>query len=206
MDKVLKWVEENPVPSVLIGGVVVLGLLWMFGFFSATPAAASNTGQTNLAAAYYAAEAAQATAGTQLQLATVQATNQTAQVTAQANAAEAIAATQANMYTTLGGQSVTSNQTLYNDELLTAQTNANDAVQENQTNAYYNNLNTTANANATILSSAFNTIVPQALSQSGYFSGNIPGFGSLQVANTTATPNQLAAVGYTPAQIAAIYG
>jgi hypothetical protein len=206
-NEVIEWVEKNPVPAFVVGGVVVLGVMWFMGVFS-SPAASSNGGQTNMAAAYYAAEAAQAQAGAQIQLATVQATNQTAQVTANANAAEAIAATEANMQTTLGGQTLTGQQTLYNDELLSAQTSANDAVQSSNINAANTLAVTNSNNWANEFLAALNGVIPQEVAQTGAASVTLPGLGNFQVGPTAGAPNinQAIAAGYTPAQALALYG
>jgi hypothetical protein len=144
MQEITSWIEDHPYAT---GGIVIVGglaLLWLFGFFGSSSTASADTSGNNLAAAYYSAEAAQATAGTQLQMATVAYGNQTAQVQAQANAAEAIASTQANMYTTLGSQTSSTAQLMYNDQLLSSQTNANDALNAANTNANYQYLTSVA--------------------------------------------------------------
>jgi hypothetical protein len=77
----------------LTGGAIVvggLGILWIFGFFDKSAAASADTGQTNMAAAYYAAEAAQAAAGAQIQGISLQTTAATAQTKIAADAAVAI--------------------------------------------------------------------------------------------------------------------
>jgi hypothetical protein len=202
-NEIIAWIEKNPVPSIAIGAVVVIGGMYLLGYF--TPAQSSSGGSQNLAAAYYAAEAATATAGTQLQMETVRDTNQTAQVTAQANAAQAIASTEANMYTTLGGQTAGTATTLYNDELLSSQTNANDAMQTANVNADYAYRTSLAGTNAGILQSAFNTIIPQELALSGGGAGfSLPGVGTIWTQGGAVSPSVLAAQGYTPDQIASI--
>lgn len=100
MDPV-KWAEAHPVETALIifgGG---LAILYVFGAFGSGSTAATGSG--NLAAAYYAAEAAQTTAGTDLQLATVQANAATDQAQIQANGAVAIANAQTTAATNVAG-------------------------------------------------------------------------------------------------------
>jgi predicted small secreted protein len=89
LTEVGEWMGKHPYitgGSIVVGG---LGILWLFGFFN-KPAAASDTGQTNMAAAYYAAEAAQAAAGAQIQSISLQTTAATAQTKIAADAAVAI--------------------------------------------------------------------------------------------------------------------
>lgn len=96
IDKAAIWIEKNPGLAIVIGLTGTLAILWLLGFFS-TPAAAGaggDTGQTNMAAAYYAAEAQQAVVGGQIQMAHEAATSQTAQAATAANAAVAINAAQ----------------------------------------------------------------------------------------------------------------
>lgn len=87
-DEILGWAEKHPYAT---GGVVLgagLLALWYLGYFSGS--GSSDSGQ-NLAAAYYGAESAQALAGNQVQLATVQADAATNIAKTQADAATAIA-------------------------------------------------------------------------------------------------------------------
>lgn len=139
MNDVLHWAEEHPwLAGGLTLGVVFL-LLWLLGFFSSSSSASSGT--NNLAAAYYNAEAAQTTAATQLQMATVMYGNQTAQTQIQANAAQAIAATQYGAATTINGQNATAATTISNtgnnDQLLATINSNNDALSAANTAASY---------------------------------------------------------------------
>lgn len=190
MDAV-KWAEDNPVATggiILIGG---LGLLWLLGFFSSTSSTSgSNDAQTNMAAAYYAAEAAQTTAGTQLQIATDTNQAQTAQVGLQTAAAVAI--NQANQ------DSATTIQTTQANDALAASNNANafayqTAVSGNQANE---------------IMSALQTVVPTELAYGqGQANFYLPGVGTFNSGvATTNTPNTLAAQGFSAAQIAAMFG
>lgn len=138
---VTSWASKHPYAT---GGIVFgvgLVLLWWFGFFSSSSggAAGASSGDTNMAAAYYGAEAAQLTAGTQLQLATVQAGAATAQTQLQADAAvkiqnsqdttaAAIAATQFGSASTINGQNTAAAEAI-------AHTNANAAVDMQHTTA-----------------------------------------------------------------------
>src|SRR5690242_283955 len=92
------WVEANPGKSILIGGGLVILILWLFGAFSKAPA--DNT-STSLASAYYAAEAQQAVVGGQIQMANIGATADTAKTLISANAAQAINQQNATAATTI---------------------------------------------------------------------------------------------------------
>jgi hypothetical protein len=108
MERYIKWIEEHPGESVLIGGGGVLFLLWLFGYFSA-PAA---SGASNLASAYYAAEAQQATVAGQIQMANITSAAQTAQTGLNDQTAQAIAITNAGAATTINGQNANAAQTI----------------------------------------------------------------------------------------------
>jgi len=109
--EVMHWVEAHPGESILIGGGVVIALLWLFGAFSKSAPAADTSGQS-LAAAYYAAEAQQAVVGGQIQMANISATASTAQALIGANAAQAINATNATAATTLNQQNASAATTI----------------------------------------------------------------------------------------------
>lgn len=215
MDDMLKWVEEHPALAAVIGVGGVFILLWLFGFFSSSSQASGNSGQSNLAAAYYAAEAAQTTAGTQLNIATEndQAQVQLAQL--QANAATGIAQTQADMYTTINGQNVgsanTINQNYTNltalqaqDALLTTVNNNQTAVSENQTNQAYALQTQTVNNQANEYLDAVNNIAVPEIAMYGSAQFNTVGPGGVQqftVAPQTWTPSTAAMAGFNPAAL-----
>jgi hypothetical protein len=102
MQDALHWVEEHPALAAVIGVGGVFILLWLLGFFSSTKS--SDSGSSNLASAYYAAEAAQAKIGGDIQLASITTAAQTRQNADNANAAVAIANTQAGAAVTINGQ------------------------------------------------------------------------------------------------------
>lgn len=209
MDNVLEWVEKNPWLAAIIGIGGVLIIMWLLGFFSSSSSSTSSSNQgTNLAAAYYNAEAAQTTAGTQLQMATEYYTNQTAQAQIQANGAEAIASTQAGMYTTLGQQNASTTTALGNDQLLASENSNDDALNASNTAAMYGYQTANAGYNASIWNTAMGTVIPQELALSGGY-GNfaLPGYGAATV-NTGVgiTPNILESQGFTPTGAAQLYG
>jgi hypothetical protein len=197
MENVLHWAEEHPW---LAGGIslgIVLLVLWLLGFFSSSSTSqTSDTGQSNLAAAYYAAEAAQTTAATQLQMATVQYGAQTAIDAQDDNAAVAIAGTQANMYSTLGQQNASTETALGNDQLL-ASDNANDDALQASNTAYADEL--TADQQSIYGAetvAAINSILPAEFAAGGGTVG-LGAAGSLQVTGTTPSPAELLAAGYS---------
>jgi hypothetical protein len=169
MDEVLEWVEKNPVPSALIGGVVVLGLLWLFGFFTPKAAPASNnTGAANMAAAYYAAEQAQTVAGTQVQLATENDAAATAQTQLQTQAATAIAATNANAANYQAEVAGLVQQNINYQNANVAIQNAQIAATSGDLNAYYNLTASNAQSQAAAFLGYANSPLAQELINAGY--------------------------------------
>jgi hypothetical protein len=213
MGDIGKMIEKHPLATgaIVFGGGLVL--LWALGYLGGGSASSAASGTTNLAAAYYAAEAAQTTAGTQLQIATVAANSQDAIATTQANAAVAINGAQQDALTTLGGQSLTGAQTLYNDNLISSTTSANDTAQTAISQSAYDLDTANANNSAAEYLAALNGIVPQLISQ-GYGAGIVlPGIGALSAGaaapNTNpavSSPAQAATLGYSAAQIEAMFG
>jgi hypothetical protein len=205
---VTKYASDHPVQAIMVGAIVVIGVLWLFGAFTAKPAASSEgAGSANMAAAYYAAEAQQAVVGGQIQMATIGAARDTAiaGLTAdaavktthiQANAATTINQQNADATTTLGGQAL--NATLSNNATawsISANNNAT-AMQINDTNNM-----------SSRLSDYFHTVLPQEFAA---FAGRglstfIPGIGNLELWGG-GSPNEAAAAGFTPAQIATKFG
>jgi hypothetical protein len=108
--EITSWVEAHPGESIVIGGGGVIFLLWIFGAFGSGKS--SDSGASNMAAAYYAAEAQQAVVGGQIQVATIGAARDTAVAGIQANAATAI--NSANDYTaiTVNGQNASEATTI----------------------------------------------------------------------------------------------
>ena len=95
--------------TIVVGG---LGLLWLFGFFSASPRQSADAGTQNMAAAYYAAEAAQAAAGAQIQSISLQTTAATAQTKIAADAATAINNANTGASVLINGQNTGSANTI----------------------------------------------------------------------------------------------
>jgi hypothetical protein len=192
------WVEANPGKSILIGGGLVIFLLWIFGAFSKS--SAGDGGQSSLAAAYYAAEAQQAVVGGQIQMANISANASTAQELIKANAAQAINATNATAATTINSQQgnvlmdVSSKQ-------LTLGLNNNATLLAGQQN---NNATALEALKAGIAGqetiTALNTVIPQEIAVTGGF-GNfyLPGGQTLSV-NTGASfsPDWYKAQGFAP--------
>lgn len=192
--KIVQFAEEHPWEA---GGIVFAGgliLLWLLGFFSKAPAA-SGGGNAGLAQAYYAAEAAQTVAGTQLQIAQANGVAQTAQAQIAADAAVKI-----NGQNTAAATAIT-------------QTNATAATDISATNAKaatdINGQNTSAGLSAALASDYSNLlsiIVPQEMAMNGGSAAvSIPFFGGGNVAvsaGLTTGPNTLAEMGFDPSQIA----
>lgn len=205
------WIEEHPYAT---GGIVFGGglvLLWMFGYIGGG-SGDGNSGSSNLAAAYYGAEAAQTTAGTQLQMATVQANAQQGIATTQANAAVALGHIQADMQTTLGQQTANVANTQTVNDTIVANHSADDALATVNSNNYFANLTATTHDNTSVALAALNGIIPQALYYGGASGagGYVPGLGSFAIGSGSGAaggnPNVLRAAGYTPSQINAIVG
>lgn len=223
----LVWAEDHPyaTAAIVIGGG--LALLWMFGFFGSSNTGAS-TATTNLASAYYAAEAAQATAGTNLNIVQDQTQAQTAQVAAQANAAVAINQANATAAQNISASqygavvqetglttaaATTQAQAMYGAQVQqaaygaqTAQVQANDALAQANANSAYAYNTTVANNQANEFLTYLNNILPGELALTGgRVTAILPG-GTLQFGGSTAGPSAYAAEGYSPTQIARIFG
>lgn len=209
MEGVYEWAKQHPWAAGLLTLGAIFILLWLLGFFGGSSSATTSSNSNNLAAAYYNAEAAQTTAGTQLQMATEYYTNQTAQDQIQANAAQGIAQTQANMYTTIGGQNAGVETALGNDQLLASNNANNDALAATQATAYFNNQAATTAANASEVNTLLGSgIIPQELNYSGGVAAfSLPGAGTLNF-TTGAIPNinDLLTMGYSPAEANQIAG
>lgn len=96
------WVEDHPILTAVLGITGLLIILWLLGVFSSSKA--SEGGQSNMAAAYYAAEAAQAAAGAQIQTTQIQATAATSIAARNAQMQEALGAISAGAATTINAQ------------------------------------------------------------------------------------------------------
>jgi hypothetical protein len=214
MGEIGDMIKKHPLATgaIVFGGGLVL--LWAFGYLGGSSSSSSSaaSGTNNLAAAYYAAEAAQTTAGTQLQIAQVAGNTQEALATTQANAAVAINGAQQDALTTLGGQSATTAQTAYNDNLVSSTTSANDAAYEAVTGSN-NALETTfANNQTSEVLAALNGIIPQQLAMGAGADYNLPGFGTISAGahvpsvGPLSGPTQAASLGFTPAEIQAMFG
>lgn len=170
MEHIWEWAKRNP----WIAGIAVFGvgliILWALGYLGGGSSASANQGQQseaqtqqNLAAAYYAAEAAQATAGTQLQLAQVNDTAAVNIANAQDSAYVAIdsadntaATSQAGIYAGLGvteaNDQLTGQQAQYSSEL--AQIQAESAAQQAEYSGYYGAQESLGNAYIDYLNNA----------------------------------------------------
>ena len=198
--EVTGWVEQHPTESIVIGAGGLIAVLWLLGFFSSAPAA-SNSGASNLASAYYAAEAQQAVVGGQIQMATIQTAGATAQNAANANAAVAINKAQTKAATVINGQNASTTAALGNDSLLAAYSNNATALatvqSNNATAATINQSNNTAGIFQTILG----TLMPAEIAQTGgYGAINVPGLGGFSTLATIPNLNQLMAGGLTHAE------
>ena len=232
------WVTDHPTESIVIGLGGLLVVLWALGVFKGGAASSASAGASNLAGAYYAAEAQQAVVSGQIQAATIGAAAATAQSAASDNAAVAINAANANAATIINGQNtgasvaindssnnaavainaannINTEQLGYygyltsavgsNNALLATYSNNDTAVKTNAANNSAYEYVTTSNNNAQALHDAMQTIVPQELAATGGY-GNFYLPGGLFSVNTGAptSPDALAGLGYTPAQIAGI--
>jgi hypothetical protein len=226
MHEVGTWIEDHKTESIVIGAGGVIVLLWLLGYFSSS--SSGDSGASNLASAYYAAEAQQAVVGGQIQMATVNDAAQTAQVGLQANAAVAINAAQTGAAVTINGQNTSTAATINqsNNDALTAQTGivSNNQLQATYSNNAYayatavSNNNTaiatnTANNNTSLLSTYINSVMAPELAyqaKAGVISpdagGVIPGIGAISVSQTAGSPGQLKAVGFSTSQIRDIWG
>lgn len=175
MERFVKWVEAHPGESIVFGGVGVLVLLWLLGYFSSDT---SNAGASNLAAAYYAAEANQAVVGGQIQMANINATAATAQTGIQANAAVAINAANAGAATTINGQNVGGALGISGNDLSATYSN-NQAAQNIVASNNATQLTLDAQNNqASEVNGAINTVIPAEIAATGSIGGfALPGFG-----------------------------
>lgn len=196
------WAEQHPymTAAIVFGGG--LAVLYMLGYLGGGSGSAQS-GAANMAAAYYAAEAQQAVAGTQLNMATVQANAQTQGQQIQANAALGIA--QSN-----DAASVAIATHMYDS----ANVQANDAAAVAGVQAGYNYQTALAGLQAGEMTTAMNTFIPQELALSGGaaafvlpgIGGQAPQVGAINVTGAPYTPAGYAQAGYTPQQIKAIFG
>ena len=160
-----------------------------------------------MAAAYYAAEAAQTTAGSNLQLATVQATNQTAQTQIAATAATSINAANDTAAVTMNASQYGAAQTIG-----LAQTAASVSQSNNATTASIASSNAAASAAAAAAQASqahdaamlASTLIPTEQAATGG-SGGLSAFGFNIVAAAPVTPNAGLAAGFTSAQLNQAY-
>lgn len=188
MDDITGWAEDHPVAlgaGIFVGGLVLLYLLGYIGGGSSSSTSSSSASNSSLAQAYYAAEAAQTVAGTQLQLGQTAAAAQTAQTQIQANAAQAINAA--------------------NDAAAVATTQSNNqAATEITASQVQGATNIAANQNATQLIAALAPL--EAPYTHGNVSLSMP-FAGTNGINFSAyqggieAPNTLASQGWSPAEI-----
>lgn len=209
----IEWAKEHPYATgaIVFGGGLVL--LWALGYLGGGSSSA-NSGQTNMAAAYYAAEAAQATAGTQLNIAQTQADAAVKIQQIQGDSAVSINAANATASTTIAGSQYDAAKVIglagYQAQTAiagyqaqTAQAQSKDALAAVQSTNAYNYATALSNNQASELINAMNNLVaPEAASQGGWADVQLPaGLGEFNLGPAFTTPNSMAQQGYTPAQI-----
>jgi hypothetical protein len=165
--------------SIVVGG---LGILWLFGFFDKAPSGGADAGTQNMAAAYYAAEAAQAAAGAEIQSISLQTTAKTAQTKISADAAVAINDANTGAATIINAQNTGSANTINQQntgrdiavtglttsgQIQQTQINANAATSQNESNNATAVRTATIGADASTLNTAFRTVLPQELALNG---------------------------------------
>lgn len=202
----MAWAEEHPYISagIVVGGIVVL--YWLF--FSGGSKSSTDTGASQMAAAYYAAEAQQAVAGTQLNIATTQADAQVKMAAIQAGGAVAInqanATASQNIAASMYAADTTNTASTNAANVAIATVQANDAMTTANTLAGYNYLTNKNNNEASVFTTAMNTIIPQELAIThGWAGAQIPadlGGGFDITTGAAANINDLMAQGYTQAQ------
>jgi hypothetical protein len=222
------WVEAHPWESAAIGGGSVLILLWVLGVFGHSSSAAS-AGASNLASAYYAAEAQQAVVGGQIQQATIAGATQTAIAGMQTNAAVQVNAANATAAATINGQNTGAAMTINaaqvkgatqqariagqvalgqsSDQLQATWSNNAAVLAETQSNNDTAAAIATSHDNAASFQDALGSIIPQELAMSGGF-GNFYLPGGLFSVNTGAptSPTTLESLGYSAAGAAKLAG
>lgn len=210
--EVTTWVEAHPTESIVIGAGGVLVVLWLLGAFSSS-GSSSNAGASNLASAYYAAEAQQSVVAGQIQMATVQSAAATAQNAAQVNGAVAINKAQTKAATTINGQNASAATTINasadalgatqsNNQLLATYSNNQTAAQITQSNNATQAIINDTNNKTSILQTIWGKLIPQEIALTGGSGivSNIWGQGSPNITTSGETPKLLAGQGYTPAQ------
>lgn len=204
------WVEDHPTESIVIGAGGLIAILWLLGYFGGSSNA--NAGASNLASAYYAAEAQQAVVGGQIQQATISAAAQTAIAQSQANAAVAIQKSQSGAAVKINGQNASAATTINaqddataaaasNNQLLATYSNNSTALQTTLSNNATAATIATTNANASLMSTFMNSLVAPEMATYGSADITVPGLGRI-VGNSNMTPNiaALESMGYSNAQ------
>lgn len=211
--EIYDWMGKHPYAT---GGIIVvggLGILYLLGFFDKAQAS-GDQGQTNMAAAYYAAEAAQAAAGAQIQGISLVTTAQTSQTKIAADAATAINAQNTFRDVTVNQQNTGSANTIaaiggtvgladISGQVQQTRINADAATSQNASNNLTAAQIAKITTDAANVNTALQTIVPQELAMSGGFGNfSLPGQGGFTV-NTGAflDPDQLRALGFGPNQV-----
>lgn len=132
--ELMAWIEKNPGMALVIGGGGLLAVMYLMGAFSPTPAATDQSGASNLAAAYYNAEAQQATIGGQIQMTTLNDAAATAINNSNNNAAVAINTAQVGAAQTINQQNVNGAINVAGQALQATYSNNAAAVQVAQSN------------------------------------------------------------------------
>lgn len=205
--KVGPWVAQHPIPSVAIGAGGLIVVLWIFGAFSRKPAT-SDGGASNMAAAYYAAEAQQAVVGGQIQMANIQATRDTAIAGLATDAAVKSENIRATAATTINQQNVGGSIQLSADQLSATRVNAATALATVQTNTAAQQAIEAGHDKTSVLQSFINMILPAEFAQhpGGGFLASIPGYSDIFSTTGSLSPAQMREAGYSEAAIAASGG
>jgi hypothetical protein len=223
--KILGWAEAHPAQAVMAGGVIVLGVLWLLGVFD-RPQQQSDGGASNMAAAYYAAEAQQAVIGGQIQVANIAATRDTAIAGLETDAAVKLGNIQANAAQTINQQNADVSTKLgeFGLEATKSEHWLLKMLGEYGLNATYSNnataqaINASNNATAqsinydnnltTRLMDYFHTVLPQefAAFPGRGLSTYIPGIGQLELWGGSHGPNEARAAGYSENTLSRWFG
>jgi hypothetical protein len=209
MHEIVVWTEAHPVEATVIGAGGLIAFLWLFGFFGSGKSA--NSGASNLAAAFYAAEAQQAVVGGQIQQTTLLTAADTAKTKIQADAAVAINSANTTAATTINGQNATAattiNTSLSHDALLRTYSNNSTATAINKSNNETAATIADSNNKASVWQTIMGVLMPAELAYGGgYGAVNAGPYGGARTYVPGAAPSisGLIAAGYTPDQAAKV--
>ena len=205
------WVEDHPILAAVLGITGLLIILWLLGVFSSSRASTNDGG--NMASAYYAAEAAQAAAGAQIQKTQIEATAATSIAARQAMMNEALGQIQATAATTINGQNTGAAMTINAQDNYTARALSSDQLQVTaNTNAWaawtagVNNdtarLINYDNNRTSIFNTFLNNVVPAEIAAGQYTLGHDVAGQSYGASTAPSTPQWMREHGYSESQIA----